>query len=445
MANTQPTGSIAITDATYIANQATVLATGELTTRGQSSQLFLDAFDTGLDIINRWKSPTAAGGAVAATNVPTSTQLGTGTTANGYSYLESVPAFVPRNPGWLNITLSINIPFPYVTNTYYFWGIGTSPATPTAAIPVTDGAGFEVAVGGKMYAVMYQGGTRNVIQDLSATGNSKQPLDANPHVYTMFYRGDNTYWCIDGQNNVVAYTTNGAPGPNVNTLPIKLTAIGGTSAPASNALLTCNVAHVSDTTSSGRSISDPLYPWRKQTITANGAAITANYGGVKATYTYAISATAPYATPTDWIVIRGSATKTVKITRIELSGAATAATEVIFTLNKHTVANTAGTSTTPTPMQHDSADGAATAVVLLYSVAPTVSGTATIWKAVRMTLAVAPSATAGAPDRYVYNYASEPYEPLTLRGVAQELAINFAGAAVPLGAVYDVAISFTEE
>src|SRR5215471_7987932 len=34
--------------------------------------------------------------------------------------------------------------------------------------------------------------------------------------------------------------------------------------------------------------------------------------GTKATYTYAVSATAPYATPTDYIVITGSASKTIK-------------------------------------------------------------------------------------------------------------------------------------
>src|SRR5712691_7578867 len=83
--------------------------------------------------------------------------------------------------------------------------------------------------------------------------------------------------------------------------------------------------------------------------------------GGKATYTYAISATAPYATPTDWIVIRGSTSRTAKLVRVEISGAATAATEVIFTLKKHTVANTGGTSSSPTPMQHDSTDGPATA------------------------------------------------------------------------------------
>lgn len=183
----------------------------------------------------------------------------------------------------------------------------------------------------------------------------------------------------------------------------------------------------------------------KLAVGTSGNALISNFGGTKATYTYAIPATAPYATPTDWIVIRGSASKTVKIWRVEISGAATAATEVIFTLNKHTVANTGGTSTTPTPMKHDSADGAATAVVLLYSVAPTIDASATIWKTVRMDLAVAPAATAASPDRYIYNYATEPYEPLTLRGVAQEFAINFASAAVPSGGVYDVAIVFSEE
>ena len=174
----------------------------------------------------------------------------------------------------------------------------------------------------------------------------------------------------------------------------------------------------------------------------NGKVVSVN--GTRATYTYAISATAPYATATDWIVIRGSASKTVKIQRIELSGAATAATEILFLLNKHTVANTAGTSTTPTPMQHDSADAAATAVALLYSVAPTITGSFTIWKTARLTLALAPAATTVAPDRYVFD-ASALVEPLVLRGVAQEFALNFNGATVPTGGVLDVAITFTEE
>lgn len=167
--------------------------------------------------------------------------------------------------------------------------------------------------------------------------------------------------------------------------------------------------------------------------------------GTKATYTYTISATAPYATPTDYVVIRGTASKIVKIVRVEISGAATAATEVIYTLKKHTIANTSGTATNPTPTQHDSNDTAASATVLLYSVAPTIDNSATIWRNVRLTLAVAPAATSVAPDRYVYDYRAEIGEPLTLRGVAQEFALNLGGGALPSGAVLDVAVTWTEE
>lgn len=188
-------------------------------------------------------------------------------------------------------------------------------------------------------------------------------------------------------------------------------------------------------------------PAAPRVVNANqaGTWLVSTAGGTKATYTYAVTATAPYATPQDWIVIRGSGTKTVKILRVELSGAATAATEVLYTLKKHTIANTAGTSTTPTPMQHDSADGAPTATVLLYTVLPTISGTATVWKTVRMTLAVAPAASTVAPDRYVYDYSDQAYEPLTLRGVAQEFAVNLGGVALPAGAVLDVSVTFSEE
>jgi hypothetical protein len=167
----------------------------------------------------------------------------------------------------------------------------------------------------------------------------------------------------------------------------------------------------------------------------------------KATYTYTIASTAPYATPTDWVVIRGSSTKLVKIVHIEYSGVATAATAGNYIrVVKHTVANTLGTSTNPTPIKHDSNDGAATALVLLYSVAPTIDGTATIWKNIRLTYGlVAAAAGTWAQDRYVWDVGASPYEAMTLRGVAQEVAFNFNSVAIPSGGVYDLSVTWTEE
>jgi len=167
--------------------------------------------------------------------------------------------------------------------------------------------------------------------------------------------------------------------------------------------------------------------------------------GTKATYTYAISATAPYATPTDYITLTGSASKTIKIIRVEISGAATAASGLLFTLKKHTIANTGGTATNPTPLKHNSGDGTAGATVNLYSVAPTIDNSAVIWKTARIDLAVAPGAQAYATDRYVYEYGSSIGEPMTIIGVAQEFAINLGGSTLPSVCVVDIAISWTEE
>ncbi len=126
-----------------------IFAPGYIRAALEPTQLFQDGFDTStLDVTNRWKSPTASGGGVAASNALTNTTLGTGTTANGYSYLESVATFAPVNPGWLMFYTGINITYPVVANQYFFWGLGTSPGSPTAAAPLTNAAGFEVTTAG---------------------------------------------------------------------------------------------------------------------------------------------------------------------------------------------------------------------------------------------------------------------------------------------------------
>jgi hypothetical protein len=250
---------------------ATVFAPGELRVIMESTQLFLDAFDAGLDTVNRWKTPTFGSGGIAAINEVADTRLGSGVQAYGWSSLESQPTFSPKNPGWLHITMGNNIPFPYVSDTYFFWGIGTTPQVPTVTVPVIEGAGWEIAVGGRMFCVMYQGGARQQIADLSVgTGTGKQPQDGNAHYYTMFYRGDHTYWCVDSLDNVVAQTYTGAPGPNINTLPLKLLAIAGVNPPPVNGQLICNVALVGDTTRSNIQLSDSKFPWRQATIDTTG-------------------------------------------------------------------------------------------------------------------------------------------------------------------------------
>jgi hypothetical protein len=250
-------------------NVATVNAPGELRVSLEPTQLFFDAFDTGLDTVNKWKSPTSVGGGVAATNTLTYTAIGSGTTANGYSYLESLVTFPPVAPGWLEFSYANNFEYPLIANVYRFWGIGTSPATPTAALPLTDAVGWEMTTAGKLMAVTYQGGTRFQIADLSVTtGTGKQFLNANPNTYAIFFRGDMIFWALGSPDNIVASTSNGAPGPNVNSLPLKVTAIAGSIAPLSSATVTVNGVWIADTTRASTQLSDGVYPFRKATITA---------------------------------------------------------------------------------------------------------------------------------------------------------------------------------
>jgi len=168
-------------------------------------------------------------------------------------------------------------------------------------------------------------------------------------------------------------------------------------------------------------------------------------GSSKATYTYLITATAPYATPTDWVVLRGSATKLVKVVRTSFVGFATAATNILFTYKTHSIANTAGTNTNPAAIQRDSGDAAPTALIFLYSAAPTINASAAIVANVWTQLAVTMATASVLPLPVVQDYGLGPYQPWVLRGVAQEFAINFNAVAVPSGGLYTYELTWTEE
>lgn len=243
---------------------------GFVRTTDEPRQLFYDPFDSALDTTNRWIAPTISGGGVAASTTTGVMTLGSGTTASGYSYLQSKANFVPTIPGWLGYSFAIKIEFAVVTNATRYWGSGTSPGSPATSTSITDGAGFEIFTDGKLYAVVYIGGTRTVIQDLSASGTNTQPLDANYHRYIIYYRTDKIYYYIDSLATPVA--TANFTGPQVQTLPIKLSAVAGATPPGSSCVITCTGLAVWDTAKNTTGISDGTYPWRKLQIDSNGNA-----------------------------------------------------------------------------------------------------------------------------------------------------------------------------
>ena len=98
--------------------------------------------------------------------------------------------------------------------------------------------------------------------------------------------------------------------------------------------------------------------------------------GGKATYCATITGLVPPAAATDIFTIIGSATKTIRISRIQFSGRATAAAACDVSIVKRSTADTGGTpGTVPTIVPLDSTDAAATAVCATYTAVPTL-GTA---------------------------------------------------------------------
>ena len=163
-----------------------------------------------------------------------------------------------------------------------------------------------------------------------------------------------------------------------------------------------------------------------------------------ATYSACSAIFTPPATPTDVFTITGSGSKTVKVYRMWLSSLQTTAGQNAWYIVKRNLANTAGTSDNLVELPHDSNSAAATATVLDYTVNPTINDTT--GKAWAGYIASPAPATAAIGD-YVQqvDFIALFGQPLVLRGVAQVLAWNFDGAALPAGLAVIGGVTWTEE
>ncbi len=175
----------------------------------------------------------------------------------------------------------------------------------------------------------------------------------------------------------------------------------------------------------------------------SGALLVALGDSSVTTYSASITALAPAAAATDIFEIFGSGTKTVKVRRIQISGLATAAGAYDFVALKRSTANSGGTSSSPTVVPHDSADAAGTAVVKAYTANPT---TGTLVGGMRATKSTVTTVAGAIPSILtVFDWSDDRGgKPVVLRGTAQGLAINLAGATMTGGAL-NIDVEWTEE
>lgn len=154
----------------------------------------------------------------------------------------------------------------------------------------------------------------------------------------------------------------------------------------------------------------------------------------------------PVATPTAWCVIQGSATKTVRIKKIRVTGLATAAGTMDCILNKCSDAGTAGSAvlTALTKVPLDSGNAAATAVVSTvgtanYGTEPALVG---VIGARRLCLTADGTGVNVTPIEWDFGVGDQA---LVLRGTAQHVTVSGNGDALPSGAKFDVEVEWAED
>jgi hypothetical protein len=163
-----------------------------------------------------------------------------------------------------------------------------------------------------------------------------------------------------------------------------------------------------------------------------------NMEGRKATYSAFASFTAVAG---DIAVLPGSASKTIRVTRVEVSfvTTGTAAIETVQ-LVKRSAADTGGTSAAMTAVPHDSNFAGASAAPLNYTVAPTPGAAVGTIRGVQFN--DASSALPGG-NSWIWDFGTRPSAAIVLRGVAQMLCVSLPTAVATQTA--QVSFEWSEE
>ena len=180
---------------------------------------------------------------------------------------------------------------------------------------------------------------------------------------------------------------------------------------------------------------------QRVTIASDNTPFTVNLAAPAATYSASISGLVPALTATDIFTITGSIAKTIRVTKIIVNGVQTTAGQVAVLVIKRSAADTAGTSTAPTKVPYDSASAAASAIVAAYTANPTLGTTVGTITANRLFVPGAASASDAQGLMIVSGDVGQQY--MTLRGAAENIAVNLAGVTVAGGAI-NVTVEWTE-
>lgn len=162
--------------------------------------------------------------------------------------------------------------------------------------------------------------------------------------------------------------------------------------------------------------------------------------GAESTYTASILGLVPAASATDIFEIIGSATKTIKVRRIRVTGNRTTSASHDTVLLRRSTLNSGGTFTNPVSVRHDTNNSLATAVVKAYTANPTLGTLIGNLSADKQFLN---NSATGSSDVRDYVLTESGAQPIFLRGVNESVSINLNGATIA-GGLFDIWAEWTE-
>lgn len=169
-----------------------------------------------------------------------------------------------------------------------------------------------------------------------------------------------------------------------------------------------------------------------------------NTEGVRSTYTYIINDFEPLSGATDVLVLSGATGKVIRVTHIEITADANQKGVIDFYIFKRSAQNTGGTFTYPTPVKHDSANPAASAVLKLYTANPSALGAGQMIRGAHYSLTDALTTGNFAPP-WLEDFGVRNEQPILLRNANEALAISLNGQTLPAGFDFYITIEWTEE
>lgn len=151
----------------------------------------------------------------------------------------------------------------------------------------------------------------------------------------------------------------------------------------------------------------------------------------------------PAASGTDVVCLNGSATKVVRLKRVDISGTQTTAGQTPVSININSAADTGGTpGTAPTIIKADQSAAAASATLIYYTANPTIGGAIGAVKTAQVTLP-APASVGAASLVTRFDFGGYDEGHIVLRGVAQQACVNW-NAKSTTGNKVDVNFVWTE-